>query len=118
MPTALRSCCSVVKIFADSEEAGRYRNLSVIPFGKPAAARSFFAWVVSYLYRSMLVLLCVPEIPAGSTWVSGGEMTGPFASWIRWSRLIASVNALRMATFASALLLFGDTVLKMRYGLL
>src|SRR6516165_4087065 len=49
--------------------------------------------------------------------VSGGFTIGPPASWIRWSRLSAKEIAWRTCSLVSALLLFGEIVLKTKYGL-
>src|SRR5579884_1610697 len=57
-------------------------------------------------------------MPGGRIWVSGGETIGPPWSWIRLSRLRAYSRAWRTITLFSALLLLGDWVLKMMYGLL
>src|ERR1700684_1962298 len=57
-------------------------------------------------------------MPFGRTWVSGGVDAGPPRSCIRAVRLIACSSAWRNFTFPIALLLFGEMVLKSRYGLL
>ena len=54
----------------------------------------------------------------GRTWVSGGSSLGPPSTWMMLVRLIAYDRACRTFTLSSALLLFGETVLKTMYGLL
>src|ERR1700728_2508346 len=57
-------------------------------------------------------------MPFGRTWVSGGFDCGPPESLIRAVRVSAYSSASRTFRFAIAWLLFGDAVLKFRYGLL